>query len=86
MYQLDMDRVVETIIQSNNRNIALFRYAVCALYDIGNAQEVFAEDCENVKKLVRNIEEMNVKPFDILKRKNVKMLLEVLKEKYLGEI
>ncbi|HBF7094559.1 TPA: hypothetical protein KOU56_003644 [Clostridioides difficile] len=83
MEQLDVERIIFLIERSNNYNLTCFRKAMTSIYyfDIG-IKDFFGNTTETLKKLINNIENINIDNFDNVKKYNIKLILEFLNKKY----
>ncbi len=81
--KINIEKLNKNIKISNCKNITYFRQAIVSLYSFSNIKEYYMEDSENIKHLLEYINGIiDSSEFDLIKRRNLKLLLELLEEKY----
>lgn len=80
---LDIIKLEEKIKNSNSKNISYFRYTITEVYNFSNIKEFYKKDSDNIDRLIKFIDKILIeKDNDIIKKKNLEMLMGLLKEKY----
>lgn len=81
--KINIEKLKENIKLSNCKNLTYFRWAILSLYNFTNIKDYYTEDRENIKCLLEYINGIiDSSEFDLIKRRNLKLLLELLQEKY----
>ncbi len=79
--EFDIDAIVEKIKNSNSKNIYNFKYCIDRLYNFSNLKEFYINDLEKIKKLIKELEDMDKDNFGITKKEAIEYLSKILKEK-----
>ena len=79
--EFDIDSIVEKIKNSNSKNIYNFKYCIDRLYNFSNLKEFYINDLEKIKKLIKELEDMDKDNFGITKKEAIEYLSKILKEK-----
>lgn len=79
--KLDVDKIIDLIKTSSNKQINMFRYYISALYDFSNIYEFYKDDIPNIEKLIAGIQAMPTSSFGKIKKKQIELLLKLLEDK-----
>lgn len=78
---INVDDLYATIINSNSKNISMFRYAIGSLYNFSNINEYYKEDITNLETIIGLLKSHDFSQYDLIKKKNLELLLELLEKK-----
>jgi hypothetical protein len=80
---MDINKVVECLMQSKQRNVYMFRNSVIEVYDFSNIEDYFSNDYSNIIDLNDRLSDELVNIKSISKKYSIQVLLETL-SKYMN--
>lgn len=78
--KIDTEKILTNIESSDNYNLCQFRYAIYRIYDFSNIADYYQKDYKNLKLIYDGLDENN-SYYDMIKKMNIRLLKDVLKEK-----
>lgn len=79
--EFNMTDIIKKIINSNSKNIYNFKYCIDLIYNSSNLKDDYSIDLDNLKELIKGLEEIGKKSFGVTKKEAIEYLSEILKEK-----
>lgn len=80
--KIDINKLKKALEESDVSNIVMFRYAIHDLYSFSNIKDFYSDDAPNIKELKEYIKIIEPDEKDLIKRTNLKWLLQKLEEVY----
>ena len=79
--KLNIEKIINNIDRSNNRNIYYFKYCIDRMYSFGNIKEYYESDKDAFKKLINGISKLKKDKYGVTKKEAVNYLKSILSEK-----
>lgn len=79
--KLNIEKIINNIDNSNNKNIYHFKYCIDRMYGFGNIKEYYGSDREAFEELINGISKLEKDKYGVTKKEAVNYLKSVLSEK-----
>ena len=79
--KLNIEKIINNIDKSDNRNIYHFKYCIDRMYSFGNIKEYYDSDREAFETLINGISKLKKEKYGVTKREAINYLESVLSEK-----